>query len=118
MVRSHSRFRIKAMPPRRDAPLAVEIGRLTRAFLAAGGELWARSSEIGIRHAREALGAPKRGGLGGPAQSYVDAYRHYVGEMALVPWLALARFRTELTTPIPRQPSPTHATVAGRTIRI
>jgi hypothetical protein len=37
--------------------------------------------------------------------------------MAMVPWLALARFRTELTTPARRR-APTHATIEGRTIRL
>src|SRR5262245_64328483 len=105
------------MPPSRDVPLTVEIGRLGRAFRASGVELWTRSSEIGIRHGTEAMGAPMRREPDGP-HVCIGAYRHFYAEMAMVPWFALARFRTERTTPTLRRPVPTHASVEGRTIRL
>jgi len=73
------------MPPRRDVPLTLEIGRLGRAFRASGVELWARSSAIGIRHSTEAMGAPMRREPDGP-QVYIGgtALRRGNGDGAVV----------------------------------
>lgn len=69
--------------------------RLGAAVLAASGDFWARSCEIGARHL---AGLSATVATGSPPSAPLAGLRRVAPELAAVPWLALERFAAELAT--------------------
>jgi hypothetical protein len=67
-------------------------------------DFWGRSLEIGGRYVSKSLADASVVGQGTPASAdfvgaFLREFRHYAGEMALVPWLALERLGDGLRSP-------------------
>jgi hypothetical protein len=82
--------------------LLSEFAQLGLASINAGMDCWSRAWEIVSSHLKQANVNTLGAGAGSPYvssdifQSFTRAYRNYVMEMAVVPWLAAERFGAEL----------------------
>src|SRR5262245_36446940 len=86
------------------APLA-SLNCLGRAFVASAVEFWARSAEVALRHGQTAFSLAGGRSARSPAHTLTGVCRHCAAEVAMVPWLAMDRFRIELSFPQPRPSS-------------
>jgi hypothetical protein len=104
------------------APLAEQLGRLGGALVAAGGDVWTRSLEIGVRYARSAVAIAASSPADGArtaSRAWLAEGRHLLTELAFVPWLALERAAEELG-PHPRRgaAAPGMNTVQGKPVAL